>query len=413
MKQFTVTLILTAGFVALLLLFAPVKAGSAVNSNSIINSDFDFTEHRKVLIEMAEVEEHPHFLEENAQRYTDYQTENPDMPFDLVIAHVNAYLDKEQYEDIQNITNPDSITVLVNKIFMLESDWEPSDFVDIGGGHMMRGEAAEYFIKMREAMREDGLNLNIVIVYRSYNSQRNHFRNAVSRLGLASAEAGFARPGHSEHQTGLAVDVLHKAHDGGLMMHQGFDDSRQYRWLVENAYEYGFILRYPRNYRNLSGFIYEPWHWRFVGVDVATAMKEEEIALFEEFYGRYLAQGIIDKVNAFVIEQQALAEAAELAAIAEAEAAAAEAAALAEAEAAEAAARAAEEAAAAAEAAALEAARVAAENAAREAAEKAAAEEAARIHEATNANRHFIELFSIIGITSALGIANVAKKRSK
>ena len=359
---------------------------------------------------MAETEEYPHFLEANSQRYNEYQSRNPEMSFDLVIAHVNAYIDKEPYEDILQVSDPYSTTVLVNKIFSLPSDWAPDDLTDIGGGHMMREEAAEHFNLMREAMRDDGLNLVIVITQRTYRSQRNHYNNAVAELGRASADAGFARPGHSEHQTGLAVDVLHRAHDGGLMMRQGFDDSRQYTWLIENAHNYGFILRYPQGYRNLSGFIFEPWHWRYVGIPVATAMHNEEIALFEEFYGRYLAQDVIDKANDWLIDQQA-AEAARIAAAEQAAAEeAAEAARIAEEEAVEAA-RIAAEHEAAQQAAAEEEARIAAQQEAlRLAEETAAAELAARIREATTANRHLLELFAVI-IISALYTIYLIKKR--
>ena len=408
--------IYTAGILVFLSIFIPLNHVQAINIIDIepftideLNDDSRFEEYLSVISIIAETEEYPHFLMENAERYDVYQELNPNMPFDVVIAHVNVSIDKEFYEDIQPVPNPDSITVLVNKIFAMPEDWEPDDFVDLGGGHLMREEAAEHFNKMRDTMREDGLSLNIIITYRSYSRQRSHFNNGVSRVGLASAIVGFAKAGHSEHQTGLAIDVLHKAHDGGLMMDHGFENSRQYTWLVENAHEYGFILRFPRNQRDTSGFTYEPWHWRYVGVPIATAMHDESIILYEEFYGRYLVQGVIDKVNAYIREQNEIAEAAELAAIAEAEAAAAEAAALAEAEAATAeAAR--QEVILAAEIKAEEE-RAAAELAAAIAAEKA--EEEARIHEATSANRHFLELFATAGISIAVtGLVLVRKIKS-
>jgi len=375
---------------------------------SCIFDEVTFEEYREIIATMAETEEYPHYLEANSQRYVDYLALNPDISFDLVIAHVNAYLDKEPYVDIQPAPDPYRITVLVNKIFMLSPDWSPDDFADIGGGHMMRDEAAGQFILMREEMQEDGLNLTVVIAHRTYNAQQTLYNNAVARQGRASADAGFARPGHSEHQTGLAADVLHRAHSGGLMIHQGFENSQQFTWLVENAHNYGFILRYPDGYRNLSGFIFEPWHWRYVGVSIATAMYNEEIALYEEFYGRFLAQGVRDKVNDWVIEQRALAEAAEAARIAEEEAAAAEAARIAEEEAAEAA-RIAAETEATEKAAAEEAAKIAAEE---EVARIAAEEEAARIHEATSSKRHILELLAVINIGVLVFITYLIKKKN-
>jgi len=327
-KSFTLILYTILIITMLLsLIFDPLHANAQQNTGpgTITGTieNLSFEEYMAVISEMTEFEEYPHFLEINAQRYEDYQNNNPDIPLDIVISHVNVNIDKVEYSDIEPAINPGEITVLVNKNFALSSDWEPDNFVDIGGGHLMHSDAAGQFIKMREAMSEDGLSLTIVITYRSYSSQRNHYNNAVARNGRVNADAGFARPGHSEHQLGLSVDVLHKAHDGGLMMNQGFDGSRQHSWLIENAYKYGFILRYPKGFRSISGFMYEPWHWRYVGVPIATVMHEKEIILYEEFYGRYLVQGVRDKVNAYILEQQQLARAqAEALELAQAEAAA-------------------------------------------------------------------------------------------
>jgi hypothetical protein len=88
-----------------------------------------------------------------------------------------------------------------------------------------------------------------------------------------------------------------------------FERSRQFAWLVENAHEYGFILRYPLGYTEISGYIFEPWHWRYVGIPIATAMHNKEIISYEDFYGRYLVQDMRDKVNEYIREQQRLADA--------------------------------------------------------------------------------------------------------
>ena len=400
MKKFAIIIILTMVLLTLLPVSVLVNAEQEIVTGAIDELDFD--DYMGLISEIAETEEYPHFLTEYTKRYEEYQELNPDIPFDIVIAYVNVNIDLGHYEDIEPVSDPDKITVLVNKNFSLPADWEPDDFVDIGAGHLMREEAAEAFIKMREAMREANLNLNVVITYRSYARQRGHFSNAVARAGRRSAEAGFARAGHSEHQTGLAVDVLHKAHDGGLMVHMGFENSRQFNWMVENAHEFGFILRYPNGYRNYSGFIYEPWHWRYVGIPVATAMVNEEISLYEEFYGRYLAQGVQDKVNAYIKEQQELAEAAEAAAIAEAKAEAEAAAAAAEAE----------ELAAQAEA---ELDRIAAEflTAARKAAEEKIAESNTGILEMPSGNRHFLEGIAALGIIIIIVVLFLVRNKGR
>jgi LAS superfamily LD-carboxypeptidase LdcB len=97
----------------------------------------------------------------------------------------------------------------------------------------------------------------------------------------------------------LAIDILHRRKSSEERMSQvRFENTAEYAWLRENAHNYGFILRYPREYRHVHGYIFEPWHWRFVGVDIATAMKSEGITLYEEFYGRYLAPGVGERLGA-------------------------------------------------------------------------------------------------------------------
>ena len=410
MRKFFITISAAVSFLFLLSFSASGSAEQNNNTNRF--ADFEFEEYFAIISVMAETEEYPHYLAENAERYEQYKSNNPNLPFDIVIAYVNVNMDKEPYIDILPVANPDDITVLVNKFFALPQDWEPDDFVDIGTGHLMREEAAEQFVKMREAMRDDNLNLNPVVTYRSFTRQRNHYNNAAAAYGSTTADGGFARPGHSEHQTGLAIDVLHRGHDGGLMMNMGFENSNQYKWMLENAHKFGFILRYPNGYRQQSGFMFEPWHWRYVGIPVATAMFDEGIALYEEFYGRYLMSGVVDKVNTYIIEQQALAEAAEAAAIAEAEAEAAAA------EAALAEEMAAAEAAAAAEEAAIAEAELAAETAARAATEAEAlaaaeAEEEARRLEAMSGNRYFLEGFSTLFIAVLAAVLLYTKKKRR
>jgi len=422
MGKRTIAIILAAGVLALLSFSVPAYALQDIISNTPDDGEtettaptraatrtcafeeLDFEDYHAIIKQMTETIEYPHFLEENAQRYDAFQAANPSLTRDRVIALVNVNVDKEAFSDIQDVPDPNDIFVLVNKHFRLPSNWSPDDFVDVGGRHMMREEAAEHFMQMREAMREEGLTLNIVITYRSYTSQRNHFGNFVARFGQRGAEGGIARPGHSEHQTGLSLDVLHRGHDGGYMMNMGFDNSKQYEWLVENAYNYGFILRYPREDRAHHGFVFEPWHWRYVGIPIATVMHNEETPTYEEFYGRYLVQGIRDNVNEFIIEQERLA--AEAAAQAERDAiAAAEAAAIAEQEAI------------AAEIAAREATEAAAKEALKASALTASVNASAEIHtiitaktESFSPGRHFIEIIAV-AIIAALAAIYFTKKR--
>jgi len=272
-------------------------------SGFLSEMEIEFEDYLALMASIADTGGQPHFLEENKQRYEAYRLENPDVPFDKVIAYVNANIDTGFYIDIQEVPNLDDVSLLVNKNFSLPPDWIPDDFVNTGGGHMMREEASEHFNLMRDAMIEDGLKVYVIITYRSYSAQRNTHGNAVSQHGSALADRNWARAGHSEHQTGLAADILHKSFEKS-MHNAKYQNTKEFEWLTENAYNYGFILRYPDEYKDLHGYVFEPWHWRYVGVDVATAMHNEGIALFEEFYGRYLAPGVLDKAREFILEQR-------------------------------------------------------------------------------------------------------------
>jgi D-alanyl-D-alanine carboxypeptidase len=119
--------------------------------------------------------------------------------------------------------------------------------------------------------------------YRSFESQTSIHANQVARLGLAAGEALAARPGHSEHQTGLAVDVSAKGQ--GCAIYPCFAKTTAGKWLAANAYQYGFVLRYFNGQTAVHGYQFEPWHFRYVGVEVATLMKLKRIGVLERFWG--------------------------------------------------------------------------------------------------------------------------------
>jgi D-alanyl-D-alanine carboxypeptidase len=393
--------------IKILILSFTLSVSAAQGEDACAFKDFELEEYLAIINAIGETEEYPHYFTENADRYKDFQERHPEMPFETVIALVNVNNDMEGYSHVDIVTEPDELHVLLNKNFLLPQDWEPEELTNIGHGFLLRPEAAEQLEKMRAAMRDDNLNLIIVSTYRSIARQRNLFNNAASSRGVARAERAIARPGHSEHNTGLAVDVLHRGTTGSLSSMR-FERTSQYLWLVENAHEFGFILRYPQGYTNISGYIFEPWHWRYVGIPIATAMHNREIVSYEDFYGRYLVQGMRDRVNAYIIEQQRLAEEAEAAALA----AAAEAAAL---EAAEAAARIAAVEAAEAELARVEAViRAAVQAAAAEALASARAELAqldAIIHDNSYITIRFTVLILILVLSATGAVLFVAEPR--
>ena len=119
-------------------------------------------------------------------------------------------------------------------------------------------------------------------VYRSYEYQVNLYNKYVENDGIKEADTYSARPGYSEHQTGLCVDVY-----DGEIDYTNFEKSDSYNWMQENAYKYGFILRFPKGKENLTGYQYESWHYRYVGKKIAKYIKENDLTL-EEYYAKFI-----------------------------------------------------------------------------------------------------------------------------
>ena len=136
-------------------------------------------------------------------------------------------------------------------------------------------------VKIKKA-KEEGYTIRAVSAYRSYSYQANLYNNYVSKDGVSEADKYSARPGFSEHQTGLAIDV-----DNGISNFNDFENTKEYKWMMENSYKYGFILRYPKDKEYITGYIYEPWHYRYVGVAIATFITQNNLT-YEEYYFKYI-----------------------------------------------------------------------------------------------------------------------------
>ena len=147
----------------------------------------------------------------------------------------------------------------------------------------LKKEAYRAFKKMYKDAEEEELYLYISSPYRSYSRQKTLYTNYSNIDGTKEADKYSARPGYSEHQTGLAFDL------GTASNHNinDFASSNEFEWVNKNAYKYGFILRYPYGKTYITGYIYEPWHYRYVGIDVATYIYKNNIT-FEEYYAYFL-----------------------------------------------------------------------------------------------------------------------------
>ena len=197
---------------------------------------------------------------------------------------------KEQAKLLEMATKSESVTVLVNRQFPLPDDFAPNDLVypdvpflfdDKIEKRMLRQEAATALEQLFAGAKADGIKLIGVSAYRSHRTQTGLFNHYVERDGEEAAKKYSAVPGTSEHETGLAIDVT--GGDGTCAAESCFADKEEAKWLAENSADYGFIIRYPDGKEEMTGYKYEPWHLRYVGVDLAKEVTSQGLTL-EEYY---------------------------------------------------------------------------------------------------------------------------------
>ena len=241
-----------------------------------------------------------YFNEENLDRYIKYDNDenkldsvyntdviNNNYTYKDTVTFVNAYLDKDYYTNDINLTNEEAnkIDVIVNKYYKLNSDYEPSDLTKInskyssGSNQRLRAEAATKFEEMANTMKNEGLKIYAGSTYRSYDYQLGLYNRYVAQDGFEEAETYSARAGYSEHQLGLAVDILN-----GRWSYLSETD-KEYEWLINNSYKYGYILRYPRDKEYVTGYVFEDWHFRYLGVELATKVYESNLT-YDEYVAR-------------------------------------------------------------------------------------------------------------------------------
>ncbi|MCL2260017.1 MAG: M15 family metallopeptidase [Fibromonadales bacterium] len=224
-----------------------------------------------------------HYKPEYLERYVKYKEANPELKDFDIVTYVNIGLDFPVYSEniIRQIEEPDNVLALCNKYNYLPEDYVPEGYKKTTRyTFTLRSDAQEQFNKMRAATAKLGMNLSIASGYRSYGEQKRLYDYYKSKEP-AKADGYSARPGHSEHQTGLAADI------NTTLTSARFENAREYKWLIENAHKYGFILRYPKGKEWITGFKFEPWQWRYVGEQAATEIKNLDITL-EEYHAIYL-----------------------------------------------------------------------------------------------------------------------------
>ena len=241
-----------------------------------------------------------YFKEENLDRYIKYDFIDTKSVYDTTIlkekynyedtvTFVNAYLDKDYYSNDIPLSKDKAskLDVIVNKYYKLDKDYEPEDLTVINskfasGTQKLRKEAADKFEEMASDMLKENLKIYAGSTYRSYSYQEGLYNRYVKKDGFKEAETYSARAGYSEHQLGLAVDIVN-----GKWNYLSEGD-KEYTWLGNNSYKYGFILRYPHESEYITGYVFEDWHFRYLGIDLATKVHESKLT-----YDEYIARGML------------------------------------------------------------------------------------------------------------------------
>lgn len=198
---------------------------------------------------------------------------NEDRP---AVSEPTPMFDKSLY----SLTDPASPWVIINKVSALPSSYAPSDLTSPAIGGFVRKQAADALNIMVTAASNEGLSLVMLSGYRSYNTQISTYNAYVAKDGQAAADTYSARPGHSEHQSGWAADLG----TGSCDLQICFGEAAAGKWLATHAHEYGFIIRYPAGKEAITGYQYEPWHLRYVGVELSNELHKTGQTM-EEFFG--------------------------------------------------------------------------------------------------------------------------------
>lgn len=232
-----------------------------------------------------------------AERYVSYMQLHPELDIITVIIYVNIGLDMPFYSDIKTIEDYRSPSVLVNKYNKLPEDYVPENLIFIPMAyadweHQATEETVKAFIAMADKASEANIILKATSAYRSYESQKDGYDKAVaSGRSVEDVDTLNARPGHSEHQTGLAIDVNNTDYknwmEGGIYYQYGI-------WLKENSNKFGFIVRYPEGKEAITGYFHEAWHLRYLGKNSDGEFLSVDVynsgLTYDEYYVKYLSK---------------------------------------------------------------------------------------------------------------------------
>lgn len=214
------------------------------------------------------------------ERYKKYQEKNPNLKDIDIITRVNLDLDFPPFSKTSLAYNIGSPLVFVNKYHYLQENYVPESLETVeicsASNKLLVKEAKVAFEELCKEAKKENLKIRLVSSYRSFEYQQNLYNSYKEKDGEQMADTYSARAGFSEHQTGLSMDI-----DNEITTFENFEETKEFEWMQNNAHHYGFILRYPKGKEDVTGYTYESWHYRYVGKNVATYIKENDLTLDE------------------------------------------------------------------------------------------------------------------------------------
>lgn len=220
-------------------------------------------------------------------RYIAYQKKHKDLKKEDIVLRIELKVDLDNYEDTEEVEDPDSLLAYVNRHRYISRDYEPSDLVEMDdkysnnyyGVNKLRSEAYEHFKEMVDDANAVGIEFVADTTYRSFDYQETVYNNYAYEHTREETEKYAARPGYSEHELGTAIDLSNVWY-----IEEG---DEEYEWIRKNCWKYGFIMRYKKNTEDITKYAAEDWHIRYVGVKAATLIHNKNIT-FDEYWYKYV-----------------------------------------------------------------------------------------------------------------------------
>lgn len=220
-----------------------------------------------------------YYRKDNLAHYYAYAKKYPKLQLSDVVWQVNCGLYRPFYEEIEEIKDTTVFPLLINKYKKLPDQFIPANLTYFPNSKYQACDVTvEAFLALQQQAKKENCHLSVLSAYRTHDYQKNLYHNYLKHDSPSIVDSYSARPGHSEHETGYAIDVCETGHDLDK-----FEGTKESNWIKAHAHDYGFIIRYPQGLSHITGYKYEPWHITFVGKKVARLMYYYRIETLEEF----------------------------------------------------------------------------------------------------------------------------------